>query len=1150
MPVTARSDDPTVTYTTETSGGSEKLFGTFHNDTVEYRRQKFRNEFDKHLDRHYCTIYFIMTELLLCYDSRGKNMMIASFGPHERGGDFIWYPIFYDIDTQLGLNNVGALLWDYDEDSTENKTFSTGDSVLWTNFYDMFQSEIIATYKALRNTKVTYNTIEGAYTFNPAVFTNSYAMRGVRPIVAIGLDEYYKYVLPVTEKWKMQDGTYGTANYLYACQGDRILSRELLINNRLLYMDSKWHSGSFTVQQTMNAVAFRVSGNDPANTSDKYLDNVNHADNQIQATYPVPFYDANPVYKITPYLNFYITWFTDENTFANTEAYSAIKYPDGMDTIVSSGVLESFKSGTVDEQLNYFSGADYISSFGDLSTKYATEVAWPQGAKLLDITLGSDAPNYYNNKLKVANFDLGTGANSNEKPLLQKINLTHLRNFDTFLDVTNPRKLREFRALDTKLKYALFADGAPLTIVHLPSTVTRLKFIQNKNLTRILKTAPVVADVVDNKLVYRPESEYAGLYVEGLTDYVTGNPIATTALGELDFEADALGYDSYTILKNAVEIKENVGGRLKIKMDEINWTPYTQVEYGTIRDLNTNYYYVTDHSTYELYTRNTWENDTLNGKVYTFDPSQPKATITDLSLLDKFIVDYEAGVANGSINQFTNNNETMASRATVPTITGSLFVANQDGAAIAEDLLTNKYGKYWPNLTIRAEKVVESYIAKYVQIIDSGKESEIDVIRFSPLDYDGLNPTRTTKIPSKTNYTFKGWALDAAGENMVWNFDLLSQTFTNGNAYDSDEFKFGSTNSVITLYAIFEIQKYGIKFYEPDETGTGYHLLVEDENNPVYLITGLNQQEQVTMLVAHDNTIPNPKKLAYKNDANLPNDEIYVLKGWSATPDGDMVNLAQKQVRSNLSYYPIFESGKVRDNPVSEEFFNVSTGTFVYTVNGAYTTGEPGVLISLKEGYSLRGKIALPKTVGGVKVRGIDISGFQGNTTITHIFWQTGATPETYSDSCCRQMTGLKYVEFPASLSLINDYAFAQCNCLSNRSLAQCVNLVRINQNAFNRAFGPSSESSTFIIPGHVTGFGNNAFSYNEAIITTWQIGDVGDPSRLEALSTSSNPFKRNGNFYNFIVYTDDENNTLWTQNLVTIAGQGQISVKNAYGEG
>ena len=119
-----------VTYETVVENEVTRTYGIFTKDSKEYRRQKFYSEFEKHLDLHYCLVYFVMTELMLCYDSRGKNMMIATWGPREQGGDYIWYPIFYDIDTQLGLNNVGAKLWDYDEDCSENGTFSTKDSVL------------------------------------------------------------------------------------------------------------------------------------------------------------------------------------------------------------------------------------------------------------------------------------------------------------------------------------------------------------------------------------------------------------------------------------------------------------------------------------------------------------------------------------------------------------------------------------------------------------------------------------------------------------------------------------------------------------------------------------------------------------------------------------------------------------------------------------------------------------------------------------------------------------------------------------------------------------------------------------------------------------------------------------------------------------
>ena len=65
-------------------------------------------------------------------------------------GEYIWYPIFYDIDTQLGLNNSGAYLWDYDADVTKDNLFSTPTSILWTNLYDLFYDEIVQKYRVLR----------------------------------------------------------------------------------------------------------------------------------------------------------------------------------------------------------------------------------------------------------------------------------------------------------------------------------------------------------------------------------------------------------------------------------------------------------------------------------------------------------------------------------------------------------------------------------------------------------------------------------------------------------------------------------------------------------------------------------------------------------------------------------------------------------------------------------------------------------------------------------------------------------------------------------------------------------------------------------------------------------------------------------------
>jgi hypothetical protein len=117
----------------------------------------------------------------------------------------------------LGLNNSGAYLWDYDADVTKDNLFSTPTSALWNNLYDLFYDDIVYKYRVLRNVSnpppgeeningsLTYQNIAGAYECDPKVF-DSYAMKGIRPIIAIGLDEYYKYLAPALSAKDFDEG--------------------------------------------------------------------------------------------------------------------------------------------------------------------------------------------------------------------------------------------------------------------------------------------------------------------------------------------------------------------------------------------------------------------------------------------------------------------------------------------------------------------------------------------------------------------------------------------------------------------------------------------------------------------------------------------------------------------------------------------------------------------------------------------------------------------------------------------------------------------------------------------------------------------------------------------------------------------------------
>lgn len=282
---------------------------TYEYDTQEYRLAKFKNELTKHFDLEYLVTYFIITEVLECYDSRGKNAMFASWGPQEQNGDYIWYPIFYDMDTQLGINNTGLPSFDYDIDATEEGMFSTNDSVLWNNLYACFKNAIIEKYEQLIGADssnfggklsnppfITVANIEGWYKAEPTytsgntTILRSLSMRGERPLMAINLDEQYKYIAITNDSWgnRAEDGTVETGyvgsnpsapnlqtdtsdTYFYALQGARDLSRQQFLTNRLNYIDS-WLGVRNFKRGGDNRIRSRVSANNPIYSSDRWVE--------------------------------------------------------------------------------------------------------------------------------------------------------------------------------------------------------------------------------------------------------------------------------------------------------------------------------------------------------------------------------------------------------------------------------------------------------------------------------------------------------------------------------------------------------------------------------------------------------------------------------------------------------------------------------------------------------------------------------------------------------------------------------------------------------------------------------------------------------------------------------------------------------------
>ena len=76
----------------------------------------------------------------------------------------VWLP--YDMDTAIGINNSGLLVFSYDLEDTDLQQggefiFNGQDSVMWTNLRDAFGDRIKTMYQNLRSSgALSYDRVE------------------------------------------------------------------------------------------------------------------------------------------------------------------------------------------------------------------------------------------------------------------------------------------------------------------------------------------------------------------------------------------------------------------------------------------------------------------------------------------------------------------------------------------------------------------------------------------------------------------------------------------------------------------------------------------------------------------------------------------------------------------------------------------------------------------------------------------------------------------------------------------------------------------------------------------------------------------------------------------------------------------------------
>ena len=1052
-----------------------KLADEGYNAEIARRRAKFETEVHLHLNKEYCLIYFVLTELLLMYDSRGKNMMLASWGPTPTSeNNYVWFPIFYDSDTQLGVNNSGVPSWEYNVEPTtgfnnnNSMAFSTPESLLWRGIADYYATDIQAIYKTLVSRGVLKTgELKKYYNFKN---DNYWCMKGLLPASIFNANEYYKYIKPSESGYvidvdsETQKPVYRKTNkYFYCLQGNRVTYRDQLLRNRFNYYDSKWQAGDY------------VSGGHGTGVAQWRFNSKSDI-----ATSPELAYGAARELSIKPILDMYVSLWLDQDT-------SRPFFTKGGQ-ITKIDLTELGFGATATQQIVNIPSYNNLLEIGNLSMLYPDQISY--GSKTVRIDLGNNDPNYAPIKsLPTAHITGITEGVDAAKPLLKVYDITNYRNREqlqlTALDLTGSPKLEEFKALGTNITSVNFDGGVSLKKLYLPESIQAIDLREAVHLTNLEYTSILESDPEDPT----KQKEKNVMYIKDFYNVETGE--IKTNIGSIIMHGGALKLQSYDFLQKLSSARASE--TLKIDMKNVQWSPYTLLGEGAIYS---DYFadtikYAENDFTFSDYVYNTEDSDEENERrwnrlltekrIYTYDANLLAQAPVDFTLLNQYITD--------------NGEHFKGQLSRYPTLTGEMFINNSIN--IDEEKIAD-YATYFPDLKLHVANVNASYRAQFVTVDSlTGIETLLYTYRYNKEQEFEIIPPESITPP--THYDFIGWKLNNEGD-IITDFSVY-------RFEDCDEYKF---------VAQFVIHEYEVILMGGNVTQT------------LHIPYGSNIQESQITIIPYKN-----------DDGSLAYNEVYAFKGWTLDSDyagitvnpelinSIIVNLATMKITSDLVLYAVFIKDSVYNNVLSADYFNITrrSNYIEQDNNSKYNYNQPCASLTLKSSYKskLKGKITVPSWVPDpqnltqkIAVTHIGAQCFENCQNITHCFFEnekfSGNTIhlKVLGENSFNNCTQLQYLELPFSLRLIGTKACFNCCYLSlsqtDHDLIINNNIYQIDAQAFSLGEKPNNASpwvTNIELGGSIKTIGEKAFAYIDGrTLGTIQIGYKNDPTQLSNIGT------------------------------------------------
>ena len=1077
--------------------------------------ERFKREYLCYFDKNYLLSYYVITDALLMADSRVKNMMIATWGRKpgsyttldgstKETYNFIWYPIFYDMDTMLGLDNTGRARFNYYDEDTSPDLFN-GDEVLWNFVRDALPGEVSTMYKKLEESKyLTAARMIPYFNNNQANMANEVFYNG---------DAHYKYVDTYREGYYDHlhtddngDPMYiapGKSLRLYAAQGDRSLMRENFITNRIKFLRGKHESGDY---QGTDRIEFRFYY--PRDAVDERV---------VKSVAAVPP-DTNFTFKSLQ--TCYAGVKVGQNGVVNNMRF------DGEDTKTIE-IDGSSANGTE----SYILGVSNLTDLGDLSNKYMQNLVFVSNdIRLKTLKLGNDHKDYYNpywhdpqNPPKVAL----TGCT-----YLRDFDMTNCLTYKNTLDFTDCVQIEKISLIGSGVSGVTLPIGGVLQELRLPSTSNTFMIEGHTLLTPEKFTYGHYEYAANQERISDGGGRYVNDYSNLIAASVKNTPIDSYELAmNAPLERYCFQDIDWTITENNTryclrdpQITYYVYNSQKNEYEVYNGsydypeeTVYTSVKgryikysgsYPLPRYDTTKTYYTKDGDNYTPYTGS-------------FPPPLDEEGNTTL-LFEKCDMIVGGQLVQIPVLEYLLTRSTIGGIPTAEAVTGTITI---DTACSASEFdIYQKYNAVYPNLTFKYNttkvNLSKAYRIRFFNIEAEYKTA--DSLPYYEVLTDGsYNLTQLTSAD--------GPAGKALGDPVKLPTNTNTYSFGNswfnqyGTPIPTSSFKYTipTEDTDYTPYFIENVRTYKIKFYDWD--GQEYKTVDYTYNENV----GKNAKTPLFMV--------------RPNDADMGPELRYGFKGWISekdynndTPVPTYYDEMNTNITYDMSWYAHYQSENVYETSTTMKCFKVETvemepfviieqyldnsGNIGTKTQETITPGQK-VCISIKPEYRnhIGGKITLPAKSGNQQIT------YVGDMTempnVTEVYFQNGSVYEGIRNdghSGFESSNNISHIELPGTMRYLGQGAFMALGGLQGFTLPDgveyigdfCFNMASIGFETLpgslryigvNACFNNNHTFSQ--IPWGITHIMADAFGLNNNL----QVAHFGHTEGQEALAEENN---------------------------------------------